>query len=862
MAIAPQDQKEGAPRFAARPRLGRLAGDTWEPYITLKDHFALRLTARRRPARTTHRLVRYATRFRPTRKAKLLVRSLRKRLDRYRSRGFKVPVYNTWLTRLPVRRGSVVLESHMGTCYGDSPRALYQEIRRQGLKLHATWSYDPSPAGFPDDARLVRRWSWRYLWALARAEYWVDNQGFPQQLHKPRHTTYLQTWHGSAYKRMGFDETRVRLQNAPGRERLQRAVDRFDHFLVRSEHDVNTLARAYRLPEERLLRTGYPRNDALIAERTRSETEGRLPRPPLAGALGLDDHKKTVLYAPTFRGGPGKQRRARLLLDVREFAERFGDTHTLLVRAHYLESARLPLCPPGTVVDVSRHHDVSELLALTDVLITDYSSIMFDFALLDRPVVLYAPDLEAYAAERGSYFDLREEAPGPVTATQEELFAALAELKKSDTRYADRRRAFVRRFGPYDRGDAARRIVAAVFAPGSSRDARHTIDHDRGPADEPRHLHRLQQHRRTRRRHRLDAPDRPPLRRPGTPDPRHRHPRVRPQDGAARPARPPRHRPLPSPPPDPWTPHGVRDRFRLPTRRKETARGAAKKRAVARLSEIFATARPGAVVIVTQVWAMEWVGEADTTGLRVIGMSHESYGYSRASHRYRWIKNHYKDLDHWLVLTEEDADQWAGDGMNNVGFLPNALSRLPAVPSPRTARTVASIGRLSDQKGIDLLLDSWALVAPARPDWRLRVYGTGEDEAALKARCTGLGLDGSVEWMGRTDDVERALAEASVFVQSSRGEGFPLALLEAMASGVPCAAFDCAPGVREIVRDGEDGLLAPAGDVAALADRLLRLTGNPRLRDAMGARARSGVQRFSEPETLRRWEELFAFLER
>ncbi|WP_234427823.1 CDP-glycerol glycerophosphotransferase family protein, partial [Streptomyces badius] len=453
---------------------------TWEPYITLKDHFALRLTARRRPARTAHRLIRYATHFRPARKAKLIVRALRKRLDRYRSRGFKAPAYNTWLTRLPVRRGSVVFESHMGTCYGDSPRALYEEIRRQGLKLHATWSYDPSPAGFPDDARLVRRWSWRYLWALARAEYWVDNQGFPQQLRKPDRTTYLQTWHGSAYKRMGFDETRVRLQNAPQRERLQRAVDRFDHFLVRSEHDVTTLARAYRLPEERLLRTGYPRNDALIAERTRAETEGRLPRPPLAAELGLDDHKKTVLYAPTFRGGPGKQRKARLLLDVREFAERFGDTHTLLVRAHYLESARLPVCPPGTVVDVSRHHDVSELLTITDVLVTDYSSIMFDFALLDRPVVLFAPDLETYAAERGSYFDLREQAPGPVTATQEELFAALAELKKSDTRYADRRRAFAERFGVHDRGDAARATVAAVFGPTASRGVRDTTDHDRG----------------------------------------------------------------------------------------------------------------------------------------------------------------------------------------------------------------------------------------------------------------------------------------------------------------------------------------------------------------------------------------------
>ncbi|MFH8883912.1 CDP-glycerol glycerophosphotransferase family protein [Streptomyces californicus] len=478
--FAPQDQVAPTVRLPARPRLGRLTGDTWEPYITLKDHFALRLTARRPPARTAHRLVRYATRFRPARKAKLLVRAVRKRLDRYRSRGFKATAYNTWLIRLPVRRGSVVFESHMGTCYGDNPRALYEEIRRRGPKLRATWSYDPSPAGFPDDARLVRRWSWRYLWALARAEYWVDNQGFPQHLRKPRHTTYLQTWHGSAYKRMGFDETRVRLQNAPQRERLQQAVDRFDHFLVRSEHDVATLARAYRIPEERLLRTGYPRNDALIAERDRSEAEGRLPRPPLAAALGLDDHRRTVLYAPTFRGGPGKQRRSRLLLDVREFAQRFGDTHTLLVRSHYLESARLPVCPPGTVVDVSRHHDTSELLAITDVLVTDYSSIMFDFALLDRPVVLFAPDLDTYAAERGSYFDLREKAPGPVTATQEELFAVLAELKKSDARWTDRRRAFVREFGPYDRGDAARRTVAAVFGPRVCPDARHITDHDRG----------------------------------------------------------------------------------------------------------------------------------------------------------------------------------------------------------------------------------------------------------------------------------------------------------------------------------------------------------------------------------------------
>ncbi|MFD9291263.1 CDP-glycerol glycerophosphotransferase family protein [Streptomyces sp. NPDC060030] len=462
--FAPHDLVGPGDRSPARPRLGRTTGDTWQPYITLRDHLALRLEARLPPARTARRLVHYATHFRPARRMRLVLRALGRRRDRLRSRGFKAAVYRSWLLRLPVRKGSVVFESHMGTCYGDSPRAVHEEVRARGLRLRSVWAYADSTDGFPTDARLVRRWSWRYLWALARAEYWVDNQGFPQNLDKPSGTTYLQTWHGSAYKRMGFDETRVRLQNTPQRERLQRAVHRFDHFLVRSGHDERTLARAYRLPERTLLRTGYPRNDTLLAARARDETEGRLPRPALAAELGLPDHRKVVLYAPTFRGGPGKRKRQRPLFDVARFAERFGDTCTLLVRAHYLEAASLPACPPGTVVDVSRHHDVSELLALSDVLVTDYSSIMFDYALLDRPIVLFAPDLDAYAAERGSYFDLREKAPGPVTATEEELFAVLSRLKTADTGFQERRAAFAEEFGAYDRGDAARAVVDTVFA--------------------------------------------------------------------------------------------------------------------------------------------------------------------------------------------------------------------------------------------------------------------------------------------------------------------------------------------------------------------------------------------------------------
>jgi glycosyltransferase involved in cell wall biosynthesis len=284
--------------------------------------------------------------------------------------------------------------------------------------------------------------------------------------------------------------------------------------------------------------------------------------------------------------------------------------------------------------------------------------------------------------------------------------------------------------------------------------------------------------------------------------------------------------------------------------------------AAGRLSAMFRAARPGAVVIVTQVWAMEWVAHADTPGHTVIGMSHESFEYSRQSSRFQRVLKYFADVDRLLLLTQEDADLWAGQGLNNVGFMPNPLPMMPGTASPRSEKVVACMGRLSHQKGLDMLLDAWAEAAPQAPGWRLRLHGAGELEHSLKRQCTELGLDGTVEWAGQTDDVLGALHAASVFVQSSRGEGFPLALLEAMACGLPCAAFDCAPGVREIVHHGDDGLLARPGNTPELARHLVRLMSDDVLRDAMGDRARLNVQRFAPEAIALRWEDLFAFLHR
>jgi Glycosyltransferase len=315
-------------------------------------------------------------------------------------------------------------------------------------------------------------------------------------------------------------------------------------------------------------------------------------------------------------------------------------------------------------------------------------------------------------------------------------------------------------------------------------------------------------------------------------------------------------------PPRVGSARGLKGRLDIAERRLRAERAAGMRERAAELTALFRAARPGAVVIVTQVWAMEWVELADTAGLTVIGMSHESYEYSRTTSRFRRVLKHYRDVDRMLALTREDADLWIGQGMNNASFMPNPLPFMPEVPSPRTGNVVVSVGRLTDQKGIDMLLDAWAEAAPRHPDWKLRIYGSGEDEEILRKQCTALGLDDSVDWMGRTSDVPGALRGGSVFVLSSRGEGFPLALMEAMATGLPCAAFDCAPGVHEIVRDGEDGLLATLGNTGELARRLDTLMSDKALRDSMGEAARVNVQRFTTDEVVRKWEELFAFLER
>ncbi len=456
----------GARTLPVRPRLTRLAADGLQPDLSTRGHLCFRLTAQGAATLHTRQELSRLIAGPAGRLAKSAVRSARRARRTLHSGTTKARVYEHVLTRLPPRKGLVVFESHLGSQYSDSPRAVYEELRRQGVPCRPVWSYAGRPDGFPADAELVRRWSWPYLVALARAEVWIDNQGLPPKLVKRPQTTYVQTWHGSAIKRMGFDDPALRVRPRAEREAFQRALDRFDHFLIRSEHDALTLARGFRLPEHVLLRTGYPRNDALVAAREAEERTGTRARGPLAARLGIPADHTVLLYAPTFRGRPGARQRFVLPFDAEEFVARFGERCTLLIRAHYLQHVVLPPGAGRSVLDVSGHDDVTELLILADGLITDYSSVLFDYALLDRPVICHLPDHDSYLAEdRGTYLDLYDVAPGPVVVTQEELFAAVAGLKAAEVDHRDARQRFVAEFGEYDTGQAARRVVELLFPP-------------------------------------------------------------------------------------------------------------------------------------------------------------------------------------------------------------------------------------------------------------------------------------------------------------------------------------------------------------------------------------------------------------
>jgi CDP-glycerol glycerophosphotransferase len=306
----------------------------------------------------------------------------------------------------------------------------------------------------------VTPYGWRYLEELGRSGLLVSNLQMSKNFVKRRGTTYLQTWHGTPLKRIGRDNDRWKANEA-GWAVFAEDVAKWDYLVTQNRFSTEIFRRAFAFEGE-ILEAGYPRNDVLSAP------DAPRRRAAIRAELGIPEGARVVLYAPTWRDtlvDDSGELRFSLALDADALLRTLGEGHVLLLRLHYLIASRLADSLGPDVRNVSDHPDIRDLYLAADVLVTDYSSAMFDFAVTGKPIVLFTYDLDEYRDEtRGFYFDLEAEAPGPLCATSGEVIAALGDIDAVHGAHAARYERFRARFCPLDDGNAARRILDRVLA--------------------------------------------------------------------------------------------------------------------------------------------------------------------------------------------------------------------------------------------------------------------------------------------------------------------------------------------------------------------------------------------------------------
>ncbi|MGS2643476.1 CDP-glycerol glycerophosphotransferase family protein [Streptosporangium sp. LJ11] len=357
-------------------------------------------------------------------------------------------------------RPAVLFDSYGGRQFSDSPKAIYEELVRRGADLEFMWIVRDGQVELPEGVTPVRRYGREFFDALARCQYIVTNSHLPSWFERREGQTVLQTWRGTPLKRIGFDVEKVPFTRSDHHERLARAVARWSHLISPSPWCTSVLDSALRFEGE-VLEIGSPRDDLLrragAATRTREIRE----------RLGLPEGRKVVLYAPTWRDDKfySKGRyRLDLRLDLRHMDEELGGDHVLMIRKHPSVTDRLPRVGTDFVLDVSVYPDIQELYLVADMLITDYSSAMFDFAVTGKPMLFYTYDLERYRDEvRGFYFDFEAEAPGPLLRTTEEVVAAVRDADEVHAKYRKPYDAFTARFCPLEDGGASARAVDRIF---------------------------------------------------------------------------------------------------------------------------------------------------------------------------------------------------------------------------------------------------------------------------------------------------------------------------------------------------------------------------------------------------------------
>lgn len=371
-------------------------------------------------------------------------------------------LYDHYFTKWALKENWVLYESFFGKNYSDSPKYIYEYLSKNYPdRYRMIWVIDKKGTKIPYRHKVIKRYSLWYYYYLGRCGYMVFNSRQPEWVVKRENNVFLQTWHGTPLKKLVFDIDEIVSASPKYKEQFYKQSRAWDYLISPNAFSTETFRRCF-LYDNTMLNTGYPRNDILHAPDKDKLAAG------IRKKLGIAINKKTILYAPTWRDdvyyGKGKYK-FELHLDLELLRKQLGEEYVVLLRTHYLIADSVDVSSvKGFAYNMSRYDDISELYLISDILITDYSSVFFDYANLRRPMLFYTYDLEKYRdILRGFYFDIEKEVPGPLLYTTEEVVDAIKRIDTVNREYSQRYDRFYHRFCEWEDGHAAEKVVKSVF---------------------------------------------------------------------------------------------------------------------------------------------------------------------------------------------------------------------------------------------------------------------------------------------------------------------------------------------------------------------------------------------------------------
>lgn len=365
---------------------------------------------------------------------------------------------------LPVKHNIILFESNVGRNYTGNPRAIYEEMLCLGLdkSYRCYFILEDMDTKIPGTAKKIKRNRFRYFYYFAIAGIWISDSRLPRYIIKRADTIYIQTWHGTPLKKLALDLDSLYMSGETSLEDYKRNffnnVQTWDYLITQNKYSTEIFKKAFGFSKE-ILEIGYPRNDVLF-RRNKKEDISKLKE-----SLGLPQDKRVILYAPTWRDNDYYSNgiyKFSTGLDFPLLFKELRDDTVLLVKYHYLIKDAIDWSAyEGFVYEFDKDYDISLLYLVSDMLITDYSSVMFDYSILRRPMMFYCFDLCEYKDKlRGFYFDFLNEAPGPVVETTEALIKAIKEYDYE--MYREKYEAFISKYNHADDGNASARVIELI----------------------------------------------------------------------------------------------------------------------------------------------------------------------------------------------------------------------------------------------------------------------------------------------------------------------------------------------------------------------------------------------------------------